>query len=117
VSEIHNYSQVTVLSDKGGTGKTTFAASISKLIKNKIVVDCDVDAANLYLLLKPGEEIQKQFYGGKKAEIDPCKCTECGLCEEVCRFEAIQNYKVDLMSCEGCGFCVRVCPEQAISLL
>lgn len=115
MDEIQNYSQVLVLSGKGGTGKTTFTASISKLIKNKIVIDCDVDAANLYLLLKPVIETQKQFYGGKKAVIDSDSCNECGICEEICRFEAIHNFKVDVISCEGCGFCAKVCPEQAIS--
>ncbi|MBX3007320.1 MAG: ATP-binding protein [Melioribacteraceae bacterium] len=115
MNKIQNYSQVLVLSGKGGTGKTTFTASISKLIKNKIVVDCDVDAANLFLLLKPQIEGGYEFYGGKKAVINSDNCRECGLCEEVCRFEAIKNYKVVTISCEGCGFCVRVCPEQAIS--
>lgn len=115
MSKLRNYFQIVVLSGKGGTGKTTFTASISKLIKNKIVIDCDVDAANLYLLLKLQIETQKQFFGGKKAEIDSSKCNECGLCQNVCRFEAIQNFKVDLISCEGCGFCFNVCPEQAIS--
>ncbi len=115
MSEIQNYSQVLVLSGKGGTGKTTFAASISKLTKNKIVIDCDVDAANLYLLLNPEIEAQQQFYGGKKAEIDSENCNECGFCEEICRFDAIHNFRVDVISCEGCGFCAKVCPEQAIS--
>jgi MinD superfamily P-loop ATPase len=108
-------SQIVILSGKGGTGKTTFTASIAMLLKNKIVIDCDVDAANLYLLLKPEIEIKREFYGGKKAEIDFDKCTSCGLCEEICRFNAINHYEVDLISCEGCGFCVSVCPEHAIS--
>ena len=108
-------SQIVILSGKGGTGKTTFTASIALLLKNKIVIDCDVDAANLYLLLNPDIETEKEFYGGKKAEIDTDKCNSCGLCEEVCRFDAIDHYKVDQISCEGCGFCVKVCPEHAIS--
>ncbi|MFA6978613.1 MAG: ATP-binding protein [Ignavibacteriaceae bacterium] len=115
MNKIQNHSQIVVLSGKGGTGKTSFAASLSKLIQNKIVIDCDVDAANLYLLLKPKIATEKEFYGGNKAEIDSNKCSGCGLCEEVCRFDAIENFKVDLISCEGCGFCVKVCPEQAIS--
>ena len=115
MNKIQNYSQIVILSGKGGTGKTSFAAAISKLIKNKIVIDCDVDAANLYLLLKPKIEAEIEFYGGKKAEIDSGICSYCGLCEKVCRFDAIKNFKVDLISCEGCGFCVKVCPEQAIS--
>ena len=115
MGNVQKYSQIVFLSGKGGTGKTTVTASIAKLIRNKIVIDCDVDAANLYLLLKPRIEIEEEFYGGKKAEIDPDKCGGCGLCEQVCRFQAIENYKVDPLSCEGCGFCVRVCPDQAIS--
>jgi MinD superfamily P-loop ATPase len=115
VNEIQNYNQVLVLSGKGGTGKTTFTASISKLVENKIVIDCDVDAANLYLLLKPEIKNQKEFYGGKKAVINSDSCSKCGLCEDICRFDAIHNFQVDLISCEGCGFCARVCPDQAIS--
>ncbi len=109
------YNQIVFLSGKGGTGKTTFAASFAKIIEEKIVIDCDVDAANLYLLLKPKKNKESKFIGGKKAEIDELKCSGCGLCEEVCRFDAIKNFKIDPFGCEGCGFCVRVCPDNAIS--
>jgi MinD superfamily P-loop ATPase len=107
--------QIVILSGKGGTGKTSFTASFSLLLKNKIVIDCDVDAANLYLLLKPKIKTESVFYGGKKAGIDSDKCNKCGICENICRFQAIQNRIIDTISCEGCGFCVKVCPEQAIS--
>ncbi|MBZ0200064.1 MAG: ATP-binding protein [Ignavibacteriaceae bacterium] len=110
-----SYRQIVFLSGKGGTGKTTFTAAFAKLLKNKIVIDCDVDAANLYLLLKPSGNKESVFIGCKKAAIDLLKCTGCGLCEEVCRFDAIKNFVVDQISCEGCGFCVRVCPDNAIS--
>jgi MinD superfamily P-loop ATPase len=107
--------QIAILSGKGGTGKTTFTASIAMLLKNKIVIDCDVDAANLYLLLNPEIDTEKEFYGGKIAKIDIDKCSSCGLCGEICRFDAIDNFRVDQISCEGCGFCVKICPEQAIT--
>ncbi len=110
-----SYMQITVLSGKGGTGKTTLTASFAKLIQNKVVIDCDVDAANLYLLLNPEIIMEKEYYGGRKAEIDLLKCTDCGLCENLCRFQAIKELKVDPISCEGCGLCVRACPENAIS--
>ena len=110
-----NYLQIVVLSGKGGTGKTTFTAAFAELADNKIVIDCDVDAANLYLLLNPNIESRKDFYGGKKAEIDISDCTKCGLCEELCTFNAISDFKVNAISCEGCGLCFRACPEKAIS--
>ncbi len=109
--------QIVVLSGKGGTGKTSITAALSFLAKNKTVVDCDVDAANLYLLLNPKINSETEFFGGKKAFIDESKCSKCGLCEEVCRFDAITEFVVDQISCEGCGFCYRVCPDNAISFL
>lgn len=111
---IKKYRQVVFLSGKGGTGKTSFAASFSNLLENKIIVDCDVDAANLYLVLNPYIRSGTKYFSGIKAEIDASKCNQCGLCEELCRFDAIKDYTVDKISCEGCGFCVRACPQQAI---
>jgi len=95
--------ELVVLSGKGGTGKTSLTACFASLAQNKILVDCDVDAADLYLLLKPQVKDKNEFWGGQVALIDKGKCTECGLCQEVCRFGAIKDYFVDKISCEGCG--------------
>ncbi|MGK9476374.1 ATP-binding protein [Melioribacter sp. OK-6-Me] len=108
------YKQIVILSGKGGTGKTTLSAAFASLINNKVIIDCDVDAANLHLVLKPKIVNRYEFYGGKKATIDRSKCKECGLCEAVCRFSTISNYVVDQIRCEGCGFCYRICPYDAI---
>lgn len=106
--------QIVVLSGKGGTGKTTLTAAFAMLAGNCAVADCDVDAADLFILLKPETRSEHPFYGGKKAVIINDLCSHCGLCMEVCRFEAIENFSVDAVLCEGCGFCVRVCPSNAI---
>jgi MinD superfamily P-loop ATPase len=111
------YKQIVILSGKGGTGKTTLSAAFSSLINNKIIIDCDVDAANLHLVLKPEVIKSYEFSGGKKAIIDRGKCEECGLCATVCSFEAIDNFTVDQISCEGCGFCYRICPYEAIKFI
>ncbi len=108
------YKQIVILSGKGGTGKTTLSAAFASIINKKIIIDCDVDAANLHLILKPGVINSFNFSGGKKAIIDQEKCEECGLCQTVCKFEAISNYEIDQLSCEGCGFCFRICPYEAI---
>ncbi|MFC2139045.1 ATP-binding protein [Bacteroidota bacterium] len=106
--------KLVILSGKGGTGKTTLSAAFAHLSKNKTVIDCDVDAADLHLLFNPQNIYKKEFIGGKKAFIDSSQCTKCGLCESYCRFNAIHNYKVDQIACEGCGFCYRICPDGAI---
>lgn len=106
--------KLVILSGKGGTGKTTLSAAFSLLAQNKVMVDCDVDAADLHLLLNHKVETKKEFIGGKKAFIDRELCGECGLCDEHCRFNAIHNFKVDPIACEGCGFCYRICPDNAI---
>lgn len=110
-----NYKQIAILSGKGGTGKTTIASALTEIADNKIVLDTDVDAANMHLVFNYYINSEYDYYGGKKAEINPDKCSKCGLCETVCRFDAITNYKVDRVSCEGCGFCFRVCPDSTIS--
>ena len=106
--------QVVFLSGKGGTGKTTISSAVFRNNKNRISLDCDVDAANLYILLNPKEKSSYDFIGGKKALINKELCSECGLCESLCRFNAIENNEVNQLACEGCGFCYRACPEKAI---
>jgi MinD superfamily P-loop ATPase len=108
--------ELVVLSGKGGTGKTTIVASFAAMARNKAMVDCDVDAADLHLLLKPKIKEAREFWSGQKAYIETDKCTRCGLCQEVCRFKAIEDYIVDRVSCEGCGFCSHICPENAITM-
>ena len=108
--------EIVVLSGKGGTGKTSIVASFASLAQTKVLADCDVDAADLHLLLKPKVKEEKEFWSGRVAFIDEEMCTECGLCQELCRFEAIRDFKVDPVSCEGCGFCYQVCPVDAIAM-
>jgi len=108
--------QLTVLSGKGGTGKTTITASLAILANNPVIADCDVDAPDLHMLLHPEIIETQEFKGSKLAEIDQNKCIECGLCQKACRFEAITDFKIDAMRCEGCGTCLTVCPESAIYL-
>ena len=108
--------EIVVLSGKGGTGKTSIVASFASLAQSKVLADCDVDAADLYLLLKPKVKEEKEFWSGRVSFINEEKCTECGLCQELCRFGAIKDFKVDPVSCEGCGFCYQVCPVDAIAM-
>lgn len=108
--------QLVIISGKGGTGKTTVAASFAYLSKESIKVDCDVDAANLHIVLQ-GKDIEKQsFVGAKVATIDQEKCIQCGICEKTCRFDAIQDYWVNPLKCEGCAACTIQCPTQAVYL-
>ncbi len=108
--------QLTIVSGKGGTGKTTIAAAFAALSRNKVMVDCDVDAADLHLLLRPRVLEKERYYGGRSPHVDLGQCTQCGRCTEVCRFNAIDNGVVDYISCEGCGFCSHICPENAIKM-
>ncbi len=109
--------QIVFISGKGGTGKSTVVASLSLIVKNKIMADCDVDAPNLHLLLK-GKQLQKDdYYGAEEAIIDSAICISCGSCRQVCRFNAIsEDIEILPMKCEGCGACVLACPVNAISL-
>lgn len=108
--------QLAIVSGKGGTGKTTLAAAFASLAKNKVMVDCDVDAADLHLLLQPRIVMQERYFGGRSPRVDRDKCTQCGLCNDHCRFHAIENGAVDTIACEGCGFCSHICPEKAIMM-
>jgi len=108
--------EVVVLSGKGGTGKTTIVGSLAALAERKVLADCDVDAADLHLLLSPSERQKSEFWSGQVAYIDEDTCTQCGLCQELCRFNAIKDFRVDPVSCEGCGFCSHICPVEAITM-
>jgi len=107
--------ELVVISGKGGTGKTSLTAAFAALSEHRVLCDADVDAADLHLLMAPETKTCTDFVGGSIAEIDPEKCTQCGLCREMCRFSAIsEDFIVDAIACEGCGVCVDFCPEQAI---
>jgi MinD superfamily P-loop ATPase len=108
--------EIVILRGKGGTGKTSLVGSFAALAQSKVLVDCDVDAADLHLLLSPSVKENHEFWSGQVATINKEKCTECGLCQEVCRFEAINDFRVDPIACEGCGFCYQVCPAEATSM-
>ena len=112
--------EIVVISGKGGTGKTSITASLAILGGNEVIVaDCDVDAADMHLLMDPDFGKAVDFYSGELAFIDQEACISCGECLNVCRFDAISiengKYVVDPLGCEGCGYCARICPVQAIS--
>jgi MinD superfamily P-loop ATPase len=109
--------EIVILSGKGGTGKTSLSASLASLLSGKVMVDCDVDAANLHLILNPEKTIrQSDFTGGSKADIDPEVCTKCGVCRDACRFDAISSdFVIDPFLCEGCGACFTLCPHCAVN--
>ena len=110
--------QVTIISGKGGTGKTTIAAAFASLAKNAVFADCDVDAADLHLILSPEIIETIEFSGMKIAKKDAEKCTKCGECLENCRFGAIDDdYNIINERCEGCGVCEYVCRVEAIELV
>jgi MinD superfamily P-loop ATPase len=114
------FKEIVVISGKGGTGKTTLTASLAERIPAKIIADADVDAANLYILLKPGNPRATDFKGKSKAVINRDMCTQCNLCRELCRFQAVEitdgDYRVNPYSCEGCGLCKIACPVHAIEM-
>lgn len=112
--------ELVVLSGKGGTGKTSMTAAFASLAQDMMLCDADVDAADLHLLMAPDIGETTDFVGGNEAAIVPDKCVGCGLCMELCRFNAVsqnpnyENFIIDPIDCEGCGVCVDLCPEQAI---
>jgi len=107
--------ELIVISGKGGTGKTSLMAAFASLSGNKVLCDADVDAADLHLIMSPAVREQHDFQSGRSAVINKDKCTECGLCRDLCRFDAIsETYEVNSIACEGCGVCVHFCPEKAI---
>lgn len=107
--------ELVVISGKGGTGKTSLMAAFASLAENKVLCDADVDAADLHLLMDPEVKERYDFQGGSTAVVNPDRCTECGLCRDLCRWNAVsEDFVVDPIACEGCGVCVYFCPEQAI---
>ena len=113
--------EIVVISGKGGTGKTSITASFAYLGgKDIVVADCDVDAADMHLLMKPDFAKSEDFYSGEIAIINQDICTACGECADVCRFDAIpvinNQYIVQPLDCEGCGYCARICPVEAIKM-
>lgn len=109
--------EIVIISGKGGTGKTSITAAFAGLGPDKIMADCDVDAADLHLVLSPKVQEENDFISGELALIDPQTCTQCGLCQEKCRFEAIStDYQVKKENCEGCALCLHVCPAEAIKM-
>lgn len=110
--------ELVVISGKGGTGKTSIVASLAALTGKSVLTDCDVDAADLHLILSPDVQKEGDFIGGLVAVTNLNLCTGCGKCVEVCRFDAfLDNYEIDPLACEGCGVCERVCPSSAISMI
>jgi MinD superfamily P-loop ATPase len=111
------FREILVVSGKGGTGKTTFTSSFALLDPPKVVVDADVDAPDLHIILEPKVRDAQGFIGGKAALIDHDKCDRCGLCRELCRYDAISpDFVVDPVACDGCALCYFACPRDAVSL-
>jgi len=119
--------ELVVISGKGGTGKTSFVASYAALARNAVIVDCDVDAPDLHLVLAPSVQRRERFVGGKVARVKAGHCKACGKCEELCRFDAVRfdgrgngavprTFRIDPLACEGCGVCAWFCAEKAVAL-
>ena len=114
--------EIVVISGKGGTGKTSITASFAYLGGEDVVVaDCDVDAADMHLLMQPDFAKSEDFYSGVIAEINQDECIKCGKCKDVCRFDAVpiinEQYTINALNCEGCDYCARVCPTNAITMV
>ena len=113
--------EVAILSGKGGTGKTCLSAALATIKNEMVIADCDVDAANLHLILQPENYFEEKFISGQKAHIDYSSCTNCGLCIDYCRFDAITYTKgqvtISETSCDGCQLCERICNSQSITMI
>ncbi|MFO7718359.1 MAG: ATP-binding protein [Thermodesulfobacteriota bacterium] len=109
--------ELVIISGKGGTGKTSIVAGLAGVAPELVLADCDVDAADLHLILHPDVEQTTDFYSGETPHIDPDSCTSCGVCAEACRFGAIsEDIRIQYEQCEGCALCSYVCPEKAITM-
>ena len=111
--------EIVVISGKGGTGKTSLTASFAMMGATDVVLaDCDVDAADMHLLMQPDLDSSEDFYSGEVAYIEQANCISCGICMDVCRFDAVSvindEYTITPLNCEGCGYCARVCPTETI---
>ena len=113
--------EVAIISGKGGTGKSSISAAFATLLEQVLLADCDVDAANLYIIFSPTHNEEQVYIAGQTAVINYDKCTHCGLCMNYCRFEAISNnngrIEISETSCDGCQLCSRICPQNAISMV
>ena len=114
--------EITILSGKGGAGKTTVTAAFASLAQNAVFCDNDVDAADLHLIFNPEIKEINRFDSGNKAVINSENCNSCGLCSDYCRFDAIHInpsgfYEINLFQCEGCRLCERVCPTESITMI
>lgn len=112
--------EIAVISGKGGTGKSSISAAFATLTEKVVLADCDVDAANLYILFNPTHEEEQVFISGQKAVIDYDVCTSCGKCIDYCRFDAISDLSgkvvISETACDGCRLCARICPFEAITM-
>jgi MinD superfamily P-loop ATPase len=113
--------EIAVISGKGGTGKSSISAAFASLGDKVVLADCDVDAANLFLLFNPLDEDHESFTGGHKAVIDYSLCTNCRVCIDYCRFDAVsikdERVEISAVACDGCFLCSRICPENAITMV
>lgn len=113
--------EIAVISGKGGTGKSSISAAFATLSEKVVLADCDVDAANLYVLFNPTHEEEQVYIGSQKAKIDDSLCTNCGLCINYCRFDAISFLRdkviISETLCDGCKLCSRICPSNAIKMI
>ncbi len=116
--------ELVICSGKGGTGKTSVTAAFAALAPDAVLADCDVDAADLHLVVRPEIVRREDFSSGNEAVIQPDLCAGCGTCLDVCHFAAVLSepaagdsagFRIDPVACEGCGVCVHFCPEEAIA--
>jgi MinD superfamily P-loop ATPase len=112
--------EIAIISGKGGTGKSSISAAFATLSERVVLADCDVDAANMFVLFHPEKEEEQVYVSGQKAILDEALCSQCGLCVDACRFDAIDwqqgRVKINELLCDGCWLCAHICPEAAIAM-